>query len=480
MGCDVDRRAIKLSLQAATRLLGACFLLFVALQPAVANQFVTRTPILDADPGTVGLGFGYRWGDSPYVDIDDVASMKNENSSDLVPLYLYEGKLFFSRGTEAGLHLFDNDVFAVDLLGRYRFDRLEAEASPFFEGIDDRRQTFEGGLAVSVTQPWGILSFSALNDMLGRHDGQAYDLNYRLPIKRGRWTFTPQISLVHQSEGLMDYYYGVDANEATPSRPQYQADSETFWRVGLNTSWEIIDNMYLYANIGWENLPDSVEDSPLTDEDELFSAFAGMSYFFGNTFEPTVANSTATTDGQWSWRFNAGYTAEETFHKVHRGALRRSEDVRTYLTGFTLGRRVKDGERVDFWGRLSINRRLENDLQDDFFEYVAYVMAMGTGYAPWSHRELFRYGFGFGFSYADRVPIIEQVKQQKRGRDTAHFLNYLEAQVDFPLSNFFDTRSNCYIGLTLVHRSGIFATSDILGNVSGGSDVVTGHVECSF
>jgi len=29
-----------------------------------------------------------------------------------------------------------------------------------------------------------------------------------------------------------------------------------------------------------------------------------------------------------------------------------------------------------------------------------------------------------------------------------------------------------------VHRSGIFATSDILGNVSGGSDVLSMHIEC--
>ena len=184
--------------------------------------------------------------------------------------------------------------------------------------------------------------------------------------------------------------------------------------------------------------------------------------------------------GEWSWRINGGYTAEETFHKVHRGALRRSDDVDTHLVGFTLGKLLQDGEKIDYWGRFSINRRLENGLQDNFNEYVAYVMAMGTGYSPWTHREMFRYGFGFGFSYAENVPMIEQVKQSNRDRNTAHFLNYLEAQVDFPLRAVFGdgASENCYIGLTLVHRSGIFASSDLLGNVSGGSDVLTGHIEC--
>ena len=108
-------------------------------------------------------------------------------------------------------------------------------------------------------------------------------------------------------------------------------------------------------------------------------------------------------------------------------------------------------------------------------------MAMGTGYSPWTNRELFRYGFGFGFSYADKVPIIEQVKQEDRGENTSHLLNYLEAQVDFPLRNLFsDGRlENCYAGLTIVHRSGIFGQVDIIGNVAGGSDVLTGHLECT-
>jgi hypothetical protein len=140
-----------------------------------------------------------------------------------------------------------------------------------------------------------------------------------------------------------------------------------------------------------------------------------------------------------------------------------------------------DGPRADYWGKLSINRRLENDLQDDFWEANAYVMIMGTGYSPWSSRELFRYGFGYGFSYADKIPIVEQLKQASRGENTSHFLNYLEAQVDFPLRNLFGSRGwwrDCYAGLTIVHRSGIFGTVDILGNVSGGSDVLTGHMEC--
>ena len=49
--------------------------------------------------------------------------------------------------------------------------------------------------------------------------------------------------------------------------------------------------------------------------------------------------------------------------------------------------------------------------QEDFNEYVAYVMAIGSGYAPWTNRELFRFGFGLGVSYAEEIPAVEIYKQ---------------------------------------------------------------------
>ncbi len=457
-------------------LLGAIFTCFSSNLLAV-NQ-VNQTPIINAQPGTVGLGFGYRIGNSPYVDIDNISSEENSNSTDLVPLYLYEGKYLFMHGTSAGIHLFNTPIFSLDAIGHYRFDRLEAKASDFYAGMDDRDQTVDGGIALSLRQPWGTLTATAATDLLGKHNGEEYDLTYRYTADVGKWSLSPFISYVYQSRDLTDYYYGVDIDEANPSRPVYQADSDSFFRVGVNTAYQLTEGWSIHANLAYEEVSDEIRDSPLTDEDHLISAFVGAGYNFGDIWDEQRVSEGR--KGEWSWRVNAGYTVEETFHQVHRGFFKRSEDVHTSLAGFTLGKLLQDGEKADYWGRVSINRRFENNEQSDFFEYVAYVMAMGTGNSPWTNRELFRYGFGFGFSYADKVPIVEQIKQDRRDRNTGHFLNYLEAQVDVPIQNIFgkNASKNCYVGLTLVHRSGIFGTSDILSNVSGGSDVLTGHLEC--
>lgn len=444
-----------------------------------ADNQVTQIPFSESAPGAVGLGLGVRAGRSPYRYVETVSSLENENNTDMMPLYLYEGKYVFFHGTRAGVHLWQDSI-TVDAVAQYRFDRLEPEASEFYSTVDKRNQTLEGGLAFSLTFQQHRLSLNLLNDLQSRHNGYVSDLTYRYPLRWDRLQLSPYLSLIYQSDELVDYYYGVDAHEARPDLPEYQAEAAAFARLGLNTSYRWYDHWNLFLNLSWEALDDEITNSPLVDESHLLTAFLGFHYEFGNVFSPRTFEEGGITIDNWSWRVQTGYQAQGTFHKTHRGDVQRSRDVHTYLAGFTLGKQVYDGAILDFWGKFSVNRRLENGLQDNFWDYSVYLMAMGTGYSPWTSREVFRYGFGFGFDYAQRIPMVEQIKQEKKGAYTSHFLNYLEAQVDFPLRNFTRAESvqNCYVGLTLIHRSGIFATSDILGNVSGGSDILAGHMEC--
>ena len=450
---------------------------------AMAGNPVTQIHTEGIEQGTVGLGFGWRWGDSPYVGIDDIGSEFSDNDYDLMPFYYYEGKYLFAHGSTAGVHLLDRNGFKLDAILDYRFDRLEPERSSFFSTVEAREQSLDGGVQLGWEQPWGELSLSWVTDTTDKHNGEEVDLTYRFTQTYDRWVLSSFVSYLHQDSDLVSYYYNVSAAESRDDLPEYSAGASQRWRAGINTSYAWSKRMRLFANFSYDWLGDEISDSPLVDESGLYSVMVGLAYGFGNTLDNSGSGRRdSARAGEWSWRINYGYTAEETFHKVHRGQLQRSDDVDTNLVGLTVGKLLVDGRRVDYWGKVSLNRRLERDEQEDFFELNAYVMAMGTGYSPWSNREMFRYGFGYGFSYADKVPAVEQIKQAKRGENTSHFLNYLEAQVDFPLRNLFGDGGwwrDCYAGLTLVHRSGIFGQVDILGNVSGGSDVVTGHLECA-
>jgi outer membrane scaffolding protein for murein synthesis (MipA/OmpV family) len=396
------------------------------------DRQTTNVKIRDVPAGTVGLGAGVRAGNTPYKGVRSVSSLLNDNEYDLIPLYLYEGKWLFFHGTTAGLHLFDNGWLKVDALAAYRFDRLETDADPYFAGLQERKQTVDAGLSMTLSGDWGEASATWVHDLQGRHNGYEQDLTYSYPWSVDRLSLSPFVSYVYQNRDLVDYYYGVSASEALPDRPAYQAGAASFWRTGINVSYQLSQRITLFSNFSFEPLDSEVRKSPLVNEKQLYAAVLGFSYWFGNALNDSSKQNGSERIAEWSWRLNAGYAADATVHKVHRGFLKRNQDAHTYIGGLTLGKLLSDGKYIDYWGRLSLNRRFENGYQSDFWEYDAYVMAMTALHSPWSHQEVLRYGFGFGLSYASSVPIIEKISQERRGRNDAHFLNYLEAQLDVP------------------------------------------------
>jgi outer membrane scaffolding protein for murein synthesis (MipA/OmpV family) len=400
----------------------AALLLFVAA--TVSAQDVAEIPLFNAPQGTAALGGGIRLGQNMYLASDN----EDERKLDLIPLYLYEGRYLFFRGTMGGVHIINNDSLELSLIGRYRFQSLKPESNVFYQGINERKQSFDAGLQVRLTKNWGQLNLNWVTDTLNRHKGQEAQISYRYNFEAGPWTFSPFIGWSWQDANLTNYYFGVSADEARPDLPEFTPGESQWVRVGLNTSWQITDRIMLFGNVGFGGTDTEVLESPLVEESGLSAAFIGGTYVFGNARRPD------------------------------------------YI--------------IDFLAKVAAFRHFEEDEgNENFWSYAAFIMVQGKGYSPWSKEEVFRYGFGFGFSYAENVPIAEQRKQTGSGAkgNTSHFLNYLELTLDFPLRRVSKAKwlQNCYAGMTVVHRSGIFGTSDILGDVSGGADWITASLECT-
>jgi outer membrane protein len=439
----------------------------------LADSPVTRLAIEDAAAGTPGLGGAVRVAGSPYA--------RGHDPYDVVPLYLYEGRWLFAHGTAVGVHLLgqENEGVTLDALARYRFWELEPDDQAEFDGLDKRRQTVDGGLAARVRGAWGEIAVEWLADLLDRHGGSEIEASYRYRFDWNRWSLSPYLSFSWLDEELTAYYFGVTEREGRPDRAPYSPSRAFNLGYGLNVTYRLGEHTELFGNLGLVELDAAIFDSPLVDEAVLPTAFIGGNYLFGSVRQPAVGAS-LDRQSEWSWRFNFGYQAQGNIvGDIDQGDFRRSLDADTRIAGFTVSKLLNDGPRMDFYGRLAVFRHFEGGAQRDFQSTAVYVMTMGNGYFPWSEQPSFRWGFGMGFSYAAEVPIVEQIKQTRRDRNTTRLLNYLEMTLDFPIAR---RRSgpfgNCYAGLTIVHRSGIFATSNLLGDVGGGSDWITGHLEC--
>ncbi len=460
----------------SVRRLVAVVLLLASIE--AASQEVAEIPFSSAPDGTVALGGGIRFGQGLYFESDN----DELRTRDLIPLYLYEGKYVFAHGTAGGIHFIKRDAFEFNLYARYRFQKLDPDRNEFYEGIEEREQTVDTGLQLRLMKRWGEVNLTWLTDTLDKHNGQQIQLSYRYRLEAGPWSLSPFISWSWQDDDLTNYYYGVSEDEARPDRPAYMARESQWVSFGLNSAWRLTDRVELFANFGFGGTDSSVTNSPLVAETGMATGFVGGTYIFGNARKADYIMDPERL-GEWSWRVNYGYQADGNIvSEIDQGDFSKSSFADTNIAGVTLGKLLTAGPRIDYVGKVALFRHFEEDEGNGNFNSIAaYVLARGKGYSPWSKEEIFRWGFGFGMSYAETVPIAEQRKQASKGEKISKFLNYLEMTLDFPLRRISKARwlQRCYGGITLVHRSGIFGSSDLLGDVSGGADWITAHLECT-
>ena len=225
------------------RYLAACGALAFALLATdiTSAQEVSEIPFFNAPTGSAALGGGLRMGTSLYLPSDN----EEIRQKDLIPLYLYEGKYLFARGTSGGVHFFRNNSFEFNLYTRFRFQKLDPNSNAFYAGLEKREQSVDTGLELSIEKNWGKVRFDFVTDTLNVHQGQEARVSYRYRFQRGPWSISPYIGYTWQDEKLTNYYYGVSEAEANPERPAYLPGESKWLSFGLNTSWQIADRISL-------------------------------------------------------------------------------------------------------------------------------------------------------------------------------------------------------------------------------------------
>ncbi|MFN7784388.1 MAG: MipA/OmpV family protein [Lysobacterales bacterium] len=236
-------------------------------------------PALDAQaqndrrgPPTWSVGVMGIVRDTPYRQAD--------SDNIVVPFVGYEGERVYFRGLNLGWKLDPTADVQVELIARARLDGFEAKDSPVFAGMAERERSLELGASASRALGPGRIEFAAFTDALDRSGGQELDLMWRGDFGRGPFRVQPEAGLRWQSEDLVDYYFGVRADEATTLRPAYRAGSALVPRVAVNALAPLGGQWSLFARLSYDDLPAEITDSPLVDRGSERRAFIGLVYGF--------------------------------------------------------------------------------------------------------------------------------------------------------------------------------------------------------
>ncbi len=458
-GCpDGIRGAAKNRRRGATAAaIGAACL--VASAAALANS----DPLVGvvSEPGGAGVGAALRMERSPYRG----AGTRN----DLVPLYLYEGEYLYLHAYRLGLKLEASERHRFDLFLSHRFEGFPYDRVPAsLAGMAPRGPGLDYGASYEYRGGWGAAYAELLHDAVNVSHGTELRLGYRYDWRSGRLSLRPQLQVGLRDAKLNNYYYGVLPAEANAARPAYAPGAGANVQFGLYGSYALSERWRLLAGATATRWSEGVRASPIVSDRGERALMLGLMYDFSPEHKPWPEKNPLLV------RAFAGRATECDVAKVVR-LVCTSVQTRdqTRVASLEVGRHFI--ERLNGWpfdivGYVGLLRHDERGVQPDITQVNAQMKGLWYGF-PWSDRVMTRIGLGVGVSYAHGVPLLEVRDQEKNGRNTSRLLNYLDPTIDVSVGDLLGMRTlkRTFIGLGVSHRSGIFGTSQLLGNVRGGS-----------
>ena len=417
--------------------------------------------------GDAGLGVALRFERSPYSG--------GGTRNDLVPLYLYEGKHVYLHAYRIGFKHERGKGRRVDVFLSHRFEGFPYDrVPPSLAGMEKRGPGLDAGASYEWSGAWGATYVELLHDVSEASRGNELRLGYRHDWDVGRLRLRPYAMLALRDAKLNNYYYGVSPAEAIAGRPAHAPGAGVNAELGLFGAHRLTEHWRLLGGISVTRWPDGVRESPIVQGRTQTAGVLGLMY----DFSPQARSWPEPTP--LAVKLLYGASSECDVAKIMRLACTSTHtEDNTGIVGLEIGRpfieRVYE-QPLDFYGYVGVLRHREKGLQPDFWQVNAYMKAYYYGF-PWSERVRTRLGLGIGVSYAQGIPI-DEIRERDR-RNTSRLLSYLTPTIDFSLGDLVGVRAlrETYLGLGVSHRSGIFASSQLLGNVSGGSNYIYGYLE---
>jgi outer membrane protein len=443
-----------------------------ALSVVCATAAANSDPLsgLVGEPGSAGLGFALRVERSPYRDAG--------TRTDLLPFYLYEGKHFYLHANRIGLHLDRGpshrfDVFLTQRAEGFPSDRVPASLA----GMAERQTGLDLGASYELRGDWGAAYAELLRDVGDASSGTELRLGYRYAWRSGRLSLRPHVHLALREAKLNNYYYGVLPGEATATRPAYQPGAGANLEVGLYGAYALSERWRLFAGATATRWPGGVRASPIvTGRSTQTSLTVGLLYDFSPELKLWPESQPVIVRALY------GRATDCDVLKIARLACTSTNTQdRTRIASVELGRPFIErlhGWPLDFVGFVGLMHHDERGVQPSFWQVNAYMKGLWYGF-PWRERVMTRLGLGLGMSYAGRTSMLELRDQQRNGRNTSRLLNYLDPTIDVSVGDLLGEQKlrRTFVGLGVSHRSGIFGTSRVFGNVNGGSNYIYSYVE---
>ncbi|MEM8656984.1 MAG: MipA/OmpV family protein [Pseudomonadota bacterium] len=237
----------------------------------LAALALVATPSLAQQPTGFTLGVGVGIGNDPYIGDDTEISP--------VPLIRYQGENFSVGFDGITYQVLQRDAFTLSGIAAPRIFGLVFADADELDGID-RDITVDLGISARYDSGFLFGGAKFLQEVTGEHDGQELTLELGTRIPLGPVPLSLSAGVDYQTESLSRYLWGVRGSEAIAGRDAYSPDGVLIPFVSASAFYPVSSNVSLTLGARAQFLPDEVTDSPIVDEDQVYTGFLGIGYRF--------------------------------------------------------------------------------------------------------------------------------------------------------------------------------------------------------
>ncbi|MCW8838251.1 MAG: MipA/OmpV family protein [Thiovulaceae bacterium] len=225
----------------------------------------------------ITVGFGPYIQSQPYKNVDDLILAS--------PVFFYDNNLIYVRWTRFGLYFLGNSSeefsWGFSLTAQPRTNRYSPDDSFEMNGLSEKENSWEGGLAFSASLNDSYIEIMYLHDLLNKYNSYIAKVELGYSLEYGKISFYPSIVYTYQNSDFLNYYYGVSSNETlTSNYSMYTPNSDFKFAAQSYINYKINKDLSALFNVRIDFLSIEARNSPLTEKNYYYSGLASLIYTF--------------------------------------------------------------------------------------------------------------------------------------------------------------------------------------------------------
>ncbi len=250
-----------------------CLLVVMLIDPGLCGAQTTDESTKKTWDGYLGAGAMFM---PKYVGSADKVTRP-------VPLAMLEyEETAYIHLDRAGVRLWNSDdkkmAFGIAAQPRFGFHAKDGDR---LTGMSTRRDAIEGGVVFEWELPQLSFSTAYFTDWSDASGGQSlrFSMNRQL-IDKGPWDLSAYLDLDYANAKIVQYYFGVRADEATATRPSYRPGATVISSLGFSGAYKLNKDYALLFGGELSSLGAAAADSPIVQRRTGLTSYFGLGLVF--------------------------------------------------------------------------------------------------------------------------------------------------------------------------------------------------------